>query len=75
VADVYSDNDVSASNGKVRPAYARLLRAAETGQLDVIVSWAVDRLTRRLVELEHLIDLSESTGVTVATVSGDLDLT
>ena len=36
---------------------------------------AIDRLTRRLADLSALIDLCEETGVKIATVSGDLDLT
>jgi len=71
---VYVENDTSATKGR-RPGYQTMLQAAETGAVDVIVAWHVDRLTRKLTELEHLIVLSERTGVKVATVSGDLDLT
>jgi len=71
---VYIENDTSATKGR-RPGYQTMLQAAETGAVDVIVAWHVDRLTRKLTELEHLIVLSERTGVRVATVSGDLDLT
>jgi len=71
---VYVENDTSATKGK-RPGYQKMMQAAETGAVDVIVAWHVDRLTRKLTELEHLITLSERTGVKVATVSGDLDLT
>jgi len=39
------------------------------------VAWHVDRITRRVAELETLIELCERTGTKVATVSGDLDLT
>ena len=71
---IYVENDTSATKGK-RPVYAKMMQAAESGAVDVIVAWHVDRLTRKLPELEHLITLSERTGVRVATVSGDLDLT
>lgn len=74
VAHIVTDNSVSASKG-VRPGWTEVLRLAESGAVDVIVGWHVDRLSRKLTELEHLIELSERTGVTVATVSGDLDLT
>ena len=69
-----ADNDISASNGKHRPAYQELLRLVEVGSVDVIVAWHVDRITRRLSELEDLIERCEKAGVRVATVSGDLDL-
>lgn len=39
-----------------------------------MVAWHVDRLTRRLSELEELIDLAQRTGVRIATVTGDIDL-
>jgi hypothetical protein len=36
--------------------------------------WAVDRLVRKLADLERVIDTCEAAGVKLATVSGDLDL-
>ncbi len=71
---IYVENDTSATKGR-RPGYQTMMQAAESGAVDVIIAWHVDRLTRKLTELEHLITLSERTGVKVATVSGDLDLT
>jgi site-specific DNA recombinase len=72
---VYVDNDVSASNGKARPEYSRMLEQARAGAFDVIVAWHVDRLTRTMSDLEVLLKLADSTGVKIATVNGDLDLT
>lgn len=74
VAATFTDNDLSASNGKRRPGYADLLDLIDAGSIDVVVAWHVDRLTRRLSELEDLIERCERSGVRVATVSGDLDL-
>lgn len=74
VVEIFVDNDASASTAKVRPAYQRLLNAVQAGHVDQIAVWHVDRLTRRLVELEHVIDVCEATGVRLATVTGDLDL-
>ena len=42
--------------------------------VDVVIVWAVDRLVRKLADLEHVIDACEAAGVKLATVSGDLDL-
>jgi site-specific DNA recombinase len=78
VAGVYVDNDLSAYSGRRRPAYERLL--AETradlaaGQPAAIVAWDADRLTRRPVEAEGLIDLAERLGVQLGTVTGEYDL-
>lgn len=70
----YVDNDVSASSRKPRAAYVQMLADTGDGRFQHIVCWHVDRLTRKLTDLESLIELAERTGVTVATVSGDVDL-
>lgn len=70
----YVDNDVSATSGRVRPEYRRMLDAVQDGRADTIVSHAPDRLARRPRDLEDLLDLVEGRGVSLATVSGDVDL-
>jgi site-specific DNA recombinase len=75
LTEVYRDNDISASSGKPRPGYRRLQAAMRARSVDVVVCWAVDRLVRRMADLEEVITLSEKTGAWVTTVSGDLDLT
>jgi site-specific DNA recombinase len=74
VTRVWTDNDVSASSRKPRPAYTDMLAAVARGEAEVVVAWHVDRLTRRLTELENLIELAQSTGLRIATVTGDVDL-
>lgn len=69
-----SDNDMSGYSGRERPGYERILAMMRSGTVDVVVVWAVDRLTRRLADLVGIIDLCEQTGVKIITVSGDLDL-
>ncbi|MGY1660763.1 recombinase family protein [Geodermatophilus sp. SYSU D00705] len=70
---IFVDNDVSASKSKPRPRWTALLRRIEAREVDVVIAWALDRLLRKPVELEHLIDLCEPLGVRVITVQGDLD--
>jgi DNA invertase Pin-like site-specific DNA recombinase len=70
----YVDNDISAYSGKKRPAYERMLADIEDGQLDAVVSWDLDRLHRRPIELEHFMELADSRRLALATVSGDVDL-
>src|SRR3712207_6252559 len=74
VREPLTDNDVSASSGKRRPGFEDLLTMVDAGRIDVIVVWAVDRLVRRVIDLEDVIIRCERTGVKIATVQGDLDL-
>lgn len=74
VVRTFVDNDVSASSRKPRPQYTAMLQLVEQGGADVLVAWHVDRLTRKLTDLEHLIELAQGTGLRIATVTGDLDL-
>lgn len=74
VAEVYSDNDVSAYSGKPRPAWQQLISDVEAGAVDALVSWHVDRLTRSPRELEDVIDLADKHGIDLATVTGEVDL-
>jgi site-specific DNA recombinase len=71
----FVDNDISAFSGRQRPQFEALLHAVRDRQVDVIVTYHVDRLYRRLRDLVPLLDLCEKTGATVATVkAGTLDL-
>lgn len=71
----YTDNDISASSGKPRPEYRKMLTAVETGEVEAIVAWAPDRLYRKLADLEELITTIETAGATLATVkAGEFDL-
>ncbi|WP_136053580.1 recombinase family protein [Microbacterium sp. K5D] len=68
VVAVYSDNDISATSGKVRPCFETMLKANPTA----IIAWHQDRLLRLTRDLERVIALN----VPVYTVTaGTLDLT
>jgi site-specific DNA recombinase len=67
VSGVYIDNDISATNGKVRPEFERML----SDKPDAIIAWHQDRLLRLTSDLERVIALD----VPVHTVTaGTLDL-
>jgi len=71
----FAENDVSAYRSTSRPAWRRLWDLMEAGEVDVLIGYAVDRLLRSPRELEDLVDLVESTGITVLAVnSGEIDL-
>ncbi len=74
VAAVYTDNDISAYSGKPRPQYRRLLADIESGAVQAVVVWHLDRLHRQPKELEVFIDLVERHGVALASVAGEHDL-
>lgn len=68
-AGAYTDNDTASKAGVKRPAYERLLEDVKAGRVDAIVAYAPERLTRRPVELEGVVELVEETGVQVAFVT------
>jgi DNA invertase Pin-like site-specific DNA recombinase len=76
VADVFVDNDISASSfgRKARPEYERLLQAMRDKSIDAVVVWHEDRLHRQPRELEGFIDLANAHRIALATVTGDIDL-
>jgi hypothetical protein len=69
----YVDNDVSASSGKKRPGYERMLTDIRDGRIGAVVAWDLDRLHRRPIELEAFMDLADAHRLALATVSGDVD--
>jgi DNA invertase Pin-like site-specific DNA recombinase len=72
---IYSDNDISASSGKRRPEYERLLDAMRVGRHKDLVVYHTDRLHRRTVELDEFIAVAEANKVVTHTVkAGLLDL-
>ncbi len=74
VAEVYADNDRSATSGKERPAYARMTKALAQGRYAHVIAWSNDRLQRDLGETFAFGQLVDKAGVTVETVtSGTLD--
>ncbi|MFG2875394.1 recombinase family protein [Streptomyces sp. NPDC048337] len=67
VGEVFSDNDISAARGKVRPGFEALLASRP----EAVVCWHTDRLVRVTKDLERVIAL----GVNVhAARAGHLDL-
>lgn len=75
VVGVETDNSVSASTGKKRPAWGRVLEQLGADTCDVLVAWHVDRMTRSMLDLEELIAIAEAHEVGIATATGDIDLT
>lgn len=69
----FTDDDVSATKRKPRPAYERMLTAIRAGRVDAVVCWDLDRLTRSPREIEDVLDLADK-GLQLATLGGIADL-
>lgn len=75
VAEIFSDDDVSAGGKRKRPGWERLLATIEDGQVDALVAYSSSRLYRRPADLQRLIALTAERGLDIATVaSGNIDL-
>jgi site-specific DNA recombinase len=76
VAEVFIDNDISASGKKKRPEYDRMLADIAAGRVDAVLAWHTDRLHRKPAELEEYITACDARGIPTYTVkAGALDLT
>jgi len=75
IVDLYVDNDIGASSKsrKKRPDFEWLMRAAEAGEVGVILSYSSSRLTRRPKEFERLIDLYHEHRTVIRTATGMVD--
>lgn len=74
IVAVLIDNSVSASGPRRDAEYQKLLTMMRTGQVDRVVVQHTDRLYRSMTDLERLVDLSESTGVRIDALFGEIDL-
>jgi DNA invertase Pin-like site-specific DNA recombinase/ribosomal protein L37AE/L43A len=75
IAGVYIDNDRSASNGKKRPEWDRLLADVAAGKIDAVAAWDQDRVNRTMDDFMAYKSLFVARGIKLATSNnGDLDL-
>ena len=58
-----------------RPALKRLLEEIETGAIDVVVVYKLDRLSRSLLDFARLISVFDQRGVTFVSVTQDFNTT
>jgi site-specific DNA recombinase len=67
------ENNTSATIGP-RPGFEQLLQLMQWRQIDAVIVWHVDRLLRKMTDLERVMELVDTTGVRLVTVSGDISL-
>ncbi|MFD2078059.1 Site-specific DNA recombinase [Actinopolymorpha cephalotaxi] len=70
-----SDNDLSAAGKIRRPGFERLLRLMETGQVDVVLAYAFDRIARNSRDAVRFLEAAKAARVRVVLANGgELDL-
>jgi len=74
VPDRYDDGGVSGGTLE-RPALKRLLADIETGLVDVVVVYKVDRLSRALADFARLVEVFERHGVSFVSVTQQFNTT
>lgn len=74
VADVFEDIDLSAFKRSVkRPQFDRMIDAVRTKQIDAVIAYHIDRLTRHRSPFSRLMDACEDTGAFILTVTDGVD--
>jgi DNA invertase Pin-like site-specific DNA recombinase len=64
VVEIYTDAGVSGAKGRAqRPSLDRMLKDAQRRRFDVVMSWAIDRLGRSLIDLLGTIQHLEAVDV------------
>lgn len=67
---VIIDNDITAKGTRTRPGFERLLSAAESGLVRVIICYKIDRLTRNPRDTGRLLDAGMRHKITVIETGG-----
>lgn len=73
VATEFVDNDVSATGRKPRPQFTAMMERVDNGEFDVIAARHMDRLLRRLSELEDVLDRCSKSNTSIITASDGVD--
>src|SRR5512134_3076771 len=74
VGDRYDDGGYSGGK-KERPALQRLLRDVESGVIDVIVVYKVDRLSRSLIDFARIIEVLDKHNVSFVSITQQFNTT
>ena len=75
VFNCYSDRGISGKNIKNRPALKALLKDVEDRKIDMVVSWKLNRVSRRLADVLKIMDLLEKNNVTFKSYSEPFETT
>ena len=76
MVQVYADNGISGAKGRnQRPGLDALLKDASRGRFDVVMAWALDRLSRSLLDLLDTLGELEAAGVALVLHEQAIDTT
>ena len=65
----YSDRGISGKNIKDRPALKELLSDAKAGKFDMVISWKINRVSRKLEDVLKIVSLLEKNNITFKSYS------
>lgn len=65
----YSDRGISGKDIKHRPALQELLKDAEEGKFDMVISWKINRISRKLADVLKIVDILEKNNITYKSYS------
>jgi DNA invertase Pin-like site-specific DNA recombinase len=74
IGEMYDDGGFSGATME-RPAFQRLLSDVSAGQIDVVVVYKVDRLTRSLSDFAKIVDIFDRYGVSFVSVTQQFNTT
>ncbi len=69
----FIENDTSAYKNRPRPKFDEMMALVESGGVDVICAKHMDRLLRRLIDLEKTLEACEATGTYIITTHDGVD--
>lgn len=65
----YSDRGISGKDIKNRPALKELLKDAEEKKFDMVISWKINRISRKLADVLKIVDILEKNDMTFKSYS------
>ena len=69
VTKYYSDRGISGKDIKHRPALKELLKDAEEKKFDMVISWKINRISRKLSDVLKIVDIFEKNNITFKSYS------
>ena len=73
VYKVYSDRGISGKEVKNRPALKELLKDAEERKFQMVISWKINRISRKLSDVLRIVDILEQNSIAFNSYSEQFD--